>query len=89
MPGKLDYKDLTEKGGSFEYHENPGKFFSTILLGEEEDNCNVETALPRANPITSPSLQKSMKLTIQNRVVNQEEKYRGATEKPLPFIFNS
>ena len=79
----------TETVGLFGHHENPGKFFSTMVLGVEEDNCNVVTALPFiANPITSFSLQKPMKLISQKRLVDQEEKYQDVTEKLLPFIFN-
>ena len=79
----------TETVGFFGQLEKGEKFFSTMVLGEEEDNCNVVTALRIiANPITSPSLQKPTKLINLNRLVDQEQKYQKVTEKPLPFIFN-
>ena len=61
--------------------------YSTIQV-VEEDGYNVVAALPKADIITSPSLQKPKRITIQNSVVNRELRDRNFTEKPLPFIFN-
>ena len=67
--------------------KNPIKFYSRKQV-VEEDGYNVVAALPKADIITSPSLQRPKRKTIQNSVVNRQLRDRNSTEKLLPFIFN-
>ena len=84
---KTRLRRSTETAGSLESHKNPSKFFSTIqVVGE--DGYNVVAPLPKADTITSSSLQKPKRITIQKSVVYRELRDRNFPEKPLPFIFN-